>query len=41
MLEDIESKIYVCQYMIDIMENMADMYGENYNDFTSVYVYFA
>jgi len=41
MLEDTESKIYVCQYMIDIMETMADMYGENYNDFTSVYVYFA
>lgn len=41
MLEDTESKIYICQYMIDIMETMADMYGENYNDFTSVYVYFA
>ena len=41
MLEDIEDKIYVCQYMIDIMETMADMYGENYNDFTSVYIYFA
>jgi len=41
MLEETESKIYVCQYMIDIMEVMADMYGENYNDFTSVYVYFS
>jgi len=40
MLEDIEDKIYICQYMIDIMETMTDIYGENYKDFTSVYIYF-
>ena len=41
MLEDVEDKIYICQYMIDIMETVAGMYGENYQDFTSVYIYFA
>ena len=41
MLEDVKDKIYICQYMIDLMETMADMYGENYNDFCNVFVWFS
>ena len=41
MLEEVKDKIYICQYMIDLMETMADMYGENYNDFCNVFVWFS
>lgn len=41
MLEEVKNKIYICQYMIDLMETMADMYGENYNDFCNVFVWFS
>lgn len=41
MLEDVKDKIYICQFMIDLMETMADMYGENYNDSCNVFVWFS
>ena len=41
MLEDITNRIYICQYMIDIMYTMADMYGEKYDDFCTVFIWFS
>ena len=41
MLEDITNRIYMCQYMIDTMYTMADMYGEKYDDFCTVFIWFS
>ena len=41
MLEDITNRIYICQYMIDTMYTIADMYGEKYDDFCTVFIWFS
>jgi len=37
MLEELNTKIYVCQYMSDTLEMIADMYGSSYDDYCIIY----
>jgi len=40
-VEDLESKIYICQYMIDTIEFVSDMFGQNFDDDVKLFLYFA
>ena len=39
MVEELNDKIYVCQYMADTLYMMADMYGKSYDDYCMIFVY--
>lgn len=41
MLEDYASKVYICQYMIDTLEMMHDMYHDDWNDECVAFIYLA
>lgn len=38
-IEEYEMKVYICQFMIDALEMMADMYGETYSDKCICFIY--
>ena len=38
-LQSYEDKIYICQYMIDALEMMAEMYGKSYSDKCIAFIY--
>ena len=40
-IEDLENKIYVCQYMINTIEFVSDMFGQNFDDDVKLFLYFA
>jgi len=41
MLEDYSSKVYICQYMIDTLDMMKDMYYDDWNDECIAFIYLA
>jgi hypothetical protein len=41
MLEDYGSKVYICQYMIDTLDMMKDMYYDDWNDECIAFIYLA
>lgn len=41
MLEDYSSKVYICQYMIDTLDMMQEMYYDDWNDECIAFIYLA